>query len=418
MVTYENIEQLKADIVAKIYQNFARAITGPILQEVLLSMTDTLDYLKANAEALADEISNRTAADSSLQDAIDGKQNVIEDLAAIRSGASKGATAYQKPASGIPATDLAQAVRNALAAALTAVQPAALEAITILIPQAASAINKLADQAFVNSSIATNTAYYISDNGQPFASLADLQAYTGPLTNNDYAFVVGRDQAGNTIYTRYKYNASTGVWGEEYVLNNSSFTAVQWAAINSGITEALVTEFMAKYRKPATGIPASDLAQAVQDLLAAAETAVQPAALSNYQTIANLVIALSAQSTDAQYPSAKCVYDALNTKIGRMPIVAHASIPVLFEPDADTYQRFDVPVTSLDVHLPEISDTTKVHTIVLSVETGQNASIVFSYPQGTSVEYFDGFLIEDNKKYEINCLFNGQKWIIAYGVIV
>lgn len=108
------------------------------------------------------------------------------------------------------------------------------------IPTQASSSNQLADKDFVNSSIATNTAYYISDNGQPFTSLAALEAYSGDLSNNDYAFVVGTDQQGNTTYTRYKYSADTGTWAEEYVLNNSSFTAEQWAAINSGITSGAV----------------------------------------------------------------------------------------------------------------------------------------------------------------------------------
>lgn len=41
---------------------------------------------------------------------ISGKQDTIEDLSAIRSGASAGATAYQKPNSGIPASDIASGV--------------------------------------------------------------------------------------------------------------------------------------------------------------------------------------------------------------------------------------------------------------------------------------------------------------------
>ena len=97
---------------------------------------------------------------------------------------------------------------------------------------------------FVNSSIATNTAHYISDNGDPFTSVAALEAYAGTVTNNDYAFVTGADSEGNTYYDRYKAtdNASTITWGREYRLNNSSFTAAQWAAINSGITAALVSK--------------------------------------------------------------------------------------------------------------------------------------------------------------------------------
>ena len=111
-----------------------------------------------------------------------------------------------------------------------------ISAIEGKIPSQASTSNQLADKNFVNSSVATNTANYISDNGEPFNSLEDLENYSGTLTNNDYAFVVGTDSAGNTTYTRYKYNATTQTWAEEYVLNNSSFTSEQWGAINSGIT--------------------------------------------------------------------------------------------------------------------------------------------------------------------------------------
>ena len=97
---------------------------------------------------------------------------------------------------------------------------------------------------FVNSSIATNTANYISNNGEPFTSVEQLEAYTGAVTNNDYAFVTGIDPEGNTYYDRYKavVNGSSVTWALEYRLNNSSFTAAQWSAINSGITSVLVAK--------------------------------------------------------------------------------------------------------------------------------------------------------------------------------
>ena len=97
---------------------------------------------------------------------------------------------------------------------------------------------------FVNSSIATNTSNYISNNGEPFTSVEQLEAYSGPVTNNDYAFVTGIDSEGNTYYDRYKatVSGSTVTWALEYRLNNSSFTAAQWSAINSGITSVLVAK--------------------------------------------------------------------------------------------------------------------------------------------------------------------------------
>ena len=121
----------------------------------------------------------------------------------------------------------------------------ALDGITELIPAQATAQNQLADKGFVNSSVATNTANYISDNGDPFTSVSALEAYSGTVTNNDYAFVTGTDSDGNTYYDRYKatVSGSTVTWAKEYRLNNSSFTAAQWAAITSGITAAKVAQY-------------------------------------------------------------------------------------------------------------------------------------------------------------------------------
>ena len=116
---------------------------------------------------------------------------------------------------------------------------------------------------FVNSSIATNTANYISNNGDPFTSVEQLEAYSDPVTNNDYAFVTGTDSEGNTYYDRYKatVSGSTVTWALEYRLNNSSFTAAQWSAINSGITSALVAKIHTHSNKDVLdGITSSDIA--------------------------------------------------------------------------------------------------------------------------------------------------------------
>lgn len=116
---------------------------------------------------------------------------------------------------------------------------------------------------FVNSSIATNTANYISNNGEPFTSVEQLEAYSGTVTNNDYAFVTGTDSDGNTYYDRYKatVRGETVTWSLEYRLNNSSFTAAQWSAINSGITSVLVAKIHDHSNKDVLdGITSSDVA--------------------------------------------------------------------------------------------------------------------------------------------------------------
>lgn len=152
--------------------------------------------------------------------------------------------------------------------------------IEALIPAQASTSNQLADKNFVNSSISTNTANFIGT----FNSVAELEAYSGTVTNNDYAFVIGTDSAGNTTYNRYKYNGNTQQWIYEYTLNNSSFTAAQWAAIQSGITAAKVST----YDGYATTIAGkqdiiSDLAT-IRAGAAAGATAVQPGDLATVAT--------------------------------------------------------------------------------------------------------------------------------------
>lgn len=125
--------------------------------------------------------------------------------------------------------------------------------INALIPSQASTMNQLADKAFVNSSIASAAATFrgtynlVTDLGltteatyaQIAAALATMMtAQSIDPDPNDYCFVqVPDDETQPTaiaVVDRYKYNGSS--WAYEYSLNNSGFTAAQWAAINSGIT--------------------------------------------------------------------------------------------------------------------------------------------------------------------------------------
>lgn len=180
----------------------------------------------------------------------------------------------------------------------TSNNPIANRIIARLIPAQASASNQLADKDFVNSSINNLAAYYITKNaiGDPFSTKAELTGastyYSGGSarvpTNNDYCIVIAdtsqatsvsgytsftttdeyigyyvlynnestlvntsnKDSvgitAGTTVpyisipTTRYTYQGSQ--WEFQYIINNTSLTANQIAALNSGITSSLVTK--------------------------------------------------------------------------------------------------------------------------------------------------------------------------------
>ena len=193
---------------------------------------------------LSNEVTRAEGAEAQLQQNIDA-----EEL--------RARTAEQQNANDIDAEELARQQADAQlqqniddeetrAKAAEKANADDIDAIEALIPEAASAQNQLADKDFVNSSIQTATA----DFKGTFNSLAELQQVSANA--NDYGYVVSKDAEGNTVYSRYKYVEGTG-WVFEYNLNNSSFTAAQWAAIQSGITALLVAKL--------TNLPTNDVLQ-------------------------------------------------------------------------------------------------------------------------------------------------------------
>lgn len=200
----------------------------------------TTEQLATKQDALTG--TQLTAVNSGIDSAKVGQITTnANNITALQNGKQDNLTQTQLNAvnSGIDETKVAQIATNTENIASNTGRITTIEG---KIPSAATSTNQLTDKAYVDNSIATNTANYISDNGQPFQSLADLEAYSGPLTNNDYAFVVSTDAAGNLLYTRYKYNADQELWAEEYTIANPTFTSTQWAAIDSGVTANDVTQ--------------------------------------------------------------------------------------------------------------------------------------------------------------------------------
>ena len=172
------------------------------------------------------------------------------------------------------------------------------------IPAEASINNKLADKAFVNSSVATATATFQGT----YTNIADLP--TEGVDINDYAFVSGVED-GNAYYDRYKYTGTE--WKKEYRLNNSSFTAEQWAAINSGITSGKISEINNLISGLSFSKADKDSVYTKNETLNEINEKVsQRLDALGAEQVVNKTTAVSADSTDTQYPSAKAVYTLTN----------------------------------------------------------------------------------------------------------
>lgn len=147
--------------------------------------------------------------------------------------------------SGTAHSDIRNSITN-LSNSVTAIQN--------VIPTAATANNKLTDKNYVDDSINSVTAYYITKNaaGDAFATKAELNSatvfYSGGQvripTRNDYCIVEADESkrdpiTGEDPTTRYIYNNG---WEFQYIVNKTALTADQLAALNSGVTAADVTK--------------------------------------------------------------------------------------------------------------------------------------------------------------------------------
>lgn len=117
------------------------------------------------------------------------------------------------------------------------------------IPTQATNNNQLADKDFVNSSLNSITAFYITKNadGDQFNSKSELdnatEFYSGGEvrvpTRNDYCIVL-EDETKDNSTTRYIYQNEQ--WEFQYIVNETPLTSEQVKALNSGITPELVAK--------------------------------------------------------------------------------------------------------------------------------------------------------------------------------
>ena len=258
----------------------------------------------------------------------------------------------------------------------------AITAIEQKIPAQASSSNQLADKDFVNSSIATATATYrgsynlvsdlllsVSATQQQIATAlaTKMEALSITPDNNDYCFVqIPTADATPTEIARidrYKYDGTA--WAYEYSLNNSSFTAAQWAALNSGITSGLVAK--------------------LSDLPTATELAALLAGKASTQELAG--------------------------KEDKMPIVQVASGTTAINAAVNTYYEVAGDVGALAITLPTPTDLTKVSMVVVHLTAGTTPNVVIGSTE--TIDYSAAYDISASKEYEINCMYNGDKWIVA-----
>lgn len=131
--------------------------------------------------------------------------------------------------------------------------------------------------------------------------------------------------------------------------------------------------------------------------------------IKNKPTIPTVPTNVSAFNNDAGYITASDVA----AKQDKMTIVQVASGTTAINAAVNTYYEVAGEVGALAITLPTPTDLTKVSMIVIHLTAGTNPNVVIGAVDNPQPDFAAAYDISANKEYEINCLFNGDKWVVA-----
>lgn len=129
--------------------------------------------------------------------------------------------------------------------------------------------------------------------------------------------------------------------------------------------------------------------------------------LSDKPTIPTVPTNVSALNNDVGYITAS---DVAN-KQDKMPIAQIASGTTAINADVNTYYEVAGEVDTLAISLPTPTDLTKVAMVVIHLTAGTTPNVVIG--STAVIDYSASYDISAGNEYEINCLFNGDKWVVA-----
>lgn len=234
---------------------------------------------KPDLNMKADKVSSPTAGNFAGLDSYgnptdSGKK--ASDFATAAQG-TKADTAYQKPQTGIPASDIASGVIPA-------------PEVFWYDPQT---------HQFSELVAACNAGKLVAYNDAGTVYL--LYEYDGlGLTAFFVSFFLGvNDEPGVKVFSIDEEGVTDNYSG----ILPTSLSQLTDDSTHRLVTDAEKTAWNGKYTKPSGGIPASDIAAGVIP------------DVSGKENTLNKVTSLSSQSTDTQYPSAKATYDAINPSV-------------------------------------------------------------------------------------------------------
>lgn len=500
-------------------------IQGQVLKEISIDFEQKQSDWNQTDSTQVDFIKNRPTVynKQEVDDKLITKQDIIDDIDTIRSNAQAGATAYHKPVTGIPATDLASVVQTSLSKADTALQEhqslaglvntgnyntvskkielkhdntvlAEIDATTFIKDGMVSSVtisngyliitfntdagkepisialtdifnpanyydkiavdNLLANKVDKENGKGLSTNDYTTDDKNKLNTLPTNNELTtilnGKVDTDDLNAYLPKQYAdGHGNSSIYSPGGITMFVADEQgsINQTGEFRASGWYVTSpqgtfqtsgntiyrgnididqdSVVWEKTVTQQIPAATTEKNGLMSAEDKGKLNDLPTATELAQELGGKANSADLAEVATSgsyndlidkptiptvptnVSAFNNDAGYITATDVAG----KQDNMPIVQVASGTTGINAAVNTYYEVAGEVGALAITLPTPTDASKVSMVVIHLTAGTTPNVVIG--STATIDYSAAYDISAGNEYEINCLYNGDKWVVA-----
>ena len=381
---------------------------------------------------------NALPTNEQLTQELGGKQDTINDLADIRSGAQTGATAYQKPATGIPATDLASAVQVSLGKADTALQEhQSLAGLVntgnyntvskkIELKHDNTVLAEIDATVFIKdgmvSSATINNGYLVitfnTDAGKEPISIALTDIFNPANYYNKTA-------VDNLLANKVDKVSGKGLSTEDYTTEEKTKLGGLPSTLATVATSGSYNDLSDKPTIPDITGKADKVSNATNGNFAALDSngnlidsghkhsdyLTEHQSLTNYVQKSQTTGLLKNDGTvdTTQYLSQ---HQDISGKEDITPIEAVASGTTTITAQVNKYYEVAGTVSSLTVILPTPATNTEVTMVVVHLTVGASPTVVVTSVNEV-VKFSAAYSVVANKEYELSCLYNGSKWIVS-----
>ena len=110
--------------------------------------------------------------------------------------------------------------------------------------------------------------------------------------------------------------------------------------------------------------------------------------------------------------------EAQQTKEDKTNVVISTASDLPATLSVGTYYNISNTVSSLTLQLPVVSDNSHLSVIAVYFTTGSGTpSVNITSANSATISYFSGYAIKASTTYELNIMWNGTKWVVAYATI-